>query len=214
MANYLNTSYTAINDLNSIYADDINTQSLTISNNINGITPTVLSYIDATSSIQSQINYLKTQTLSTVGGGTFMIYGELNGSLNSSNSSCYQWSFGAGGVTSSTQPQGLYIGISCNLISLYISFNTYPTSSATIACLQNNTSIQTISLTTSQLNNSVTGLSYSFNAGDYINFKTIAGSGSVVGRISATFTTNGIVGPQGNIGNTPNISIGTVTESN
>ena len=56
MSNYLNTSYTAINDLNSIYADDINTQSLTISNNINGITPTVLSYIDATSSIQSQIN--------------------------------------------------------------------------------------------------------------------------------------------------------------
>ena len=123
MSNYLNTSYTGINDLNTIYADDITTETLTISNNINGITPTQLSYVDPTSSIQTQINYLKTQTLSTAGGGTFMIYGELNGSLNSSNSSCFQWSFGAGGITSSTQPQGLYIGISCNLISLYLSFN-------------------------------------------------------------------------------------------
>ena len=54
-----------------------------------------------------------------------MIYAELNGSLNNSNASCYQWSFGAGGTTSLSQPQGLYIGVSCNLIGLYINFNTY-----------------------------------------------------------------------------------------
>ena len=212
MSNFLDSSFTSLNNLTDINTDSITVNSLTISDNINGITPTVLSYIDPTSSIQTQIDYLKTQTLSTNGGGSFMIYAELNGSLNSSNSSCFQWSFGAGGITSSTQPQGLYIGISCNLISLYLSFNIYPTSNCNIGCYQNNTLLQTITLSTSQLNNSVLNLNYSFNAGDYINFKTISGSGTVVGRIVSCFTTNGVVGAQGNIGLTPNISIGTVRD--
>jgi len=212
MSNYINTAYTSLNDLNSIYADTLTAESITVSNNLNGITPSQLSYVDPTSSIQTQLNYLKTQTLSTNGGGTFMVYAELNGALNSSNSTCFQWSFGGGGVTSSSQPLGLYVGASCNLISLYLNFNTYPNSNVTIACLQNNSTIQTISVTTSQLTSNITGLSYSFNPGDYINFRTISGTGTVVGRICATFTTNGVVGPQGNIGLTPNISIGTVTD--
>ena len=98
MSNFLDSSFTSLNNLTDINTDSITVNSLTISDNINGITPTVLSYIDPTSSIQTQIDYLKTQTLSTNGGGSFMIYAELNGSLNSSNSSCFQWSFGAGGL--------------------------------------------------------------------------------------------------------------------
>eukprot|EP01038_Epipyxis_sp_PR26KG_P017750 gene17750-24745_t len=193
MSNFLDSSFTSsLNNLVDINASNINVSELTITDSINGITSTQLSYIDPTSSIQTQLDYLKTQTLSTNGGGNF----------------------GAGAITSSTQPQGLYIGISCNLISLYLSFNTYPTSNCNnIGCYQNNTLLQTITLSTSQLNNSVLNLNYSFNAGDYINFKTISGSGSVVGRIVSTFTTNGVVGAQGSIGLTPNISIGTVSES-
>ena len=61
MSNYLNSFYTGLNDLNQINADDITTNILTVSDNINGITKTQLSYVDPTSSIQSQLNYLKTQ---------------------------------------------------------------------------------------------------------------------------------------------------------
>ena len=64
MSNFLDSSFTSLNNLTDINTDSITVNSLTISDNINGITPTVLSYIDPTSSIQTQIDYLKTQTLS------------------------------------------------------------------------------------------------------------------------------------------------------
>eukprot|EP01038_Epipyxis_sp_PR26KG_P014886 gene14886-20019_t len=150
MSNFLDSSFTSLNNLTDINTDSITVNSLTISDNINGITTTQLSYIDPTSSIQTQIDYLKTQTLSTNGGGSFMIYAELNGSLNSSNSSCFQWSFGAGGH-------------------------------------------------------------YIFNSTARIIYRNFFFK--IVGRIVSTFTTNGVVGAQVLTGNTPNISIGTISIS-
>ena len=75
-----------LNGLMEIYADNLNTltinnleidQSLTLSANITAnnaiITPTNISYCDATSSIQTQINNLS-QQLYTTTGGVFMNY--------------------------------------------------------------------------------------------------------------------------------------------
>ena len=73
-----------LNGLMEIYADNLNSstinnleidQSLTLSGNINipvinsTITPTNISYCDATSSIQTQINNLSSQLYTTTGGG-------------------------------------------------------------------------------------------------------------------------------------------------
>ena len=71
-----------LNGLMEIYADNLNTltinnleinQSLTLSGNINVntsiVTPTNISYLDSTSSIQTQINNLSQQLYSTTGGG-------------------------------------------------------------------------------------------------------------------------------------------------
>ena len=73
-----------LNGLMEIYADNLNTltinnleinQSLTLSANINAntsiVTPTNISYLDATSSIQTQINNLSQQLYTTTGGGFY-----------------------------------------------------------------------------------------------------------------------------------------------
>ena len=73
-----------LNGLMEISADNLNTltinnleidQSLTLSGNITAnnatITPTNISYFDATASIQNQINSLSQQLYSTTGGGFF-----------------------------------------------------------------------------------------------------------------------------------------------
>ena len=73
-----------LNGFMEIYADNLNTlkinnleidESLTLSGNITAnnltITPTNISYCDATSSIQTQINTLSNQLFATTGGGFF-----------------------------------------------------------------------------------------------------------------------------------------------
>ena len=73
-----------LNGLMEIYADNLNTlkinnleidESLTLSGNITAnnltITPTNISYCDATSSIQTQINNLSQQLYTTTGGGFY-----------------------------------------------------------------------------------------------------------------------------------------------
>jgi hypothetical protein len=122
-----------------IYADNLNTltinkleidQSLTLSGIITAnnatITPTNISYCDATSSIQSKINNLSQQLDTTTGAGfhellfetTLLTYsGTYNGYIFGSNlGSRY----------------GYYISTNCKLYSIGIQVSSFPTVACTI----------------------------------------------------------------------------------
>ena len=107
-----------------IYADNLNTlkinnleidESLTLSGNITAnnltITPTNISYCDATSSIQTQINTLSNQLYITTGGFFELLF-------ESSTSLTYSGVFN-GYIFSQTQhlgnTSGYYLGTNCNL---------------------------------------------------------------------------------------------------
>ena len=63
--------------LTGIGIEDLQVNTIT-TKYLNGINATTISYLDATSSIQTQLNYLE-GAHSTTGGGFMIITGELNG---------------------------------------------------------------------------------------------------------------------------------------
>ena len=106
-----------------IYADNLNTltinnleidQSFTLSANINipannaTITPTNISYCDATSSIQTQINNLSQQIISTSSGGFYELLFETTLLTYSGTYNGYNFGMNQG------QTYGYYIGTESN----------------------------------------------------------------------------------------------------
>ena len=110
-----------LNGLMEIYADNLNTltinnleidQSLTLSGNITAnnstISPTNISYCDATSSIQTQINNLSQQLYSTTGGGFFELLFETTLLTYSGTYNGYNFGSNLG------KSYGYYIGTASN----------------------------------------------------------------------------------------------------
>ena len=155
-----------------IYADNLNTlkinnlkidESLTLSGNINIpvnnaiITPTNISYCDATSSIQKQINTLSNQLYTTTGGGFFELLFETTLLTYSGTFNGYIFGLNQG------QTYGYYIGTECNLYSIGIQVSSFPAVACTIYILKNGVQLCPITLSTSQTLNNIypTGLSFS-----------------------------------------------------
>ena len=149
-----------LNGLMEIYADNLNTltinnleidQSLTLSGNITAndvtITPTNISYCDATSSIQTQINTLSQQLYSTVGGGFYELLFETTSLTYSGTYSGYNFGLNLG------KSYGYYIGTASNLYSIGIQVSTLPTVACIIYVLKNSNQLCSITLSTTQKSN-------------------------------------------------------------
>ena len=137
-----------LNGLMEIYADNLNTlkinnleidESLTLSGNITAnnltITPTNISYCDATSSIQTQINNLSNQLYTTTGGGFFELLFETTSLTYSGTYNGYIFGSNLGST------YGYFIGTACNLYSIDIHVSTAPTVACTIYIFKNETQL-------------------------------------------------------------------------
>jgi hypothetical protein len=165
--------------------------------------------IDTTKTIQSQINTINSTLSNSInGGGFFMLYAE-SPSISTIINSGYNWQFG--GANNSNK--GVTVGCNCFINHISIVTSAYPTNNTTVKIMKssdNSTYTDTglsISLSTSQTYNNNTNLNYSIDKGTILNFQTTAGSGSVICRISITFSSAGV---KGDAGVTPNFSIGAV----
>jgi len=148
-----------LNGLMEIYADNLNTlkinnleidESLTLSGNINIpvnnsiITPTNISYCDATSSIQTQINTLSQQLYTTTGGGFYELTFETTLLTYSGTYNGYIFGSNLG------QTYGYYIGTASNLYSIGIQVSSFPTVTCTVYIFKNGVQLCPITLSTSQ----------------------------------------------------------------
>ena len=202
-----------LNGLMEIYADNLNTltinnleidQSLTLSGNITAnnatITPTNISYCDATSSIQTQINNLSEQLYTTTGGGFYELLFETTLLTYSGTYSGYNFGLNLG------KSYGYYIGTASNLYSIGIQVSTVPTVACTIYIFKNGVQLCPITLSVLQTSNVIYPTGYTFSKGDYITLKQTAGTCSSGAKISVGFSCGGIVGASGssaslNLGN-------------
>lgn len=183
----------SLDGLNVISADTIFSNDINYTGNLNNISATTFNYLaGTTSNLQNQINNLNSSL--PVGGGTFLIYSESSG-FNPSTNYGRHWTYGSGSIG--------YQGISvpdCNLVSIAITSSQNPSSDAYVV-IEKNVGGQfanaAISLSTSQSSNLVSGLNCGFALGDTCTFRTYSGSGGGTVHITAIFTTNGVIGPQG-----------------
>lgn len=177
----------SINGLITIDADTINTNKF---QDVNG------NYYDnITSNIQDQLNTL-TANINDGGGNFILDY------FTSSLSTGSYWN----------SNKALYVGCISNIVSIGIASTSSPSVSTTVK-LRYSTNGSTfsdtglsINLSTSQTYNSISGL-FAITQPMWILATTSSGStsSSISARLSATCTSEGVVGP------TPNIQIGTVT---
>jgi len=63
MTNYINSSYTSLNNINNICADDINSNQIIFNDTINNIDSVTFNYLqNVTSNIQTQLNNIALTT--------------------------------------------------------------------------------------------------------------------------------------------------------
>ena len=216
MTNYLNSSYSGLNNINSINSDYI-----TFTDSINDIDSTTFNYLkNATSNIQNQITNIQTGISTGSTGGSFCIYGETTDLKTTVNNGFF--GFGSALVTPAYK-LGVFLP-ACKLVSIGIASTSSPTITqpiVSIVKLAGGTNpgtgglsgvVSTITIPFLQSYNRI-NTDISFALGDAVNIQTTTSSGNVCGntKITLIFQTAGVQGIQGNIGNTPNLSIGTVT---
>lgn len=232
--NGIDSMITQLNELTVINADEVNTTVITsdiitaplintttltateiLSTNITttGISAdfysgvpqqNILYLLGTTSNIQDQIDNL----IETGGpGGFFVVSAENTCGFSTTLNNGQNWSFGAGG-----QSLGDIILPSCTLQTLYLSVNIAPTVNSTVQVYINDlfTGI-IITIFAGELSSILTPVSYAVPANSLLNFRTFSGNAIVsVNRLSAIFSSNGVIGATGNTGATPIIEIGTV----
>ena len=140
------------------------------------------------------------------GGGAFILYGESSVGFDPNNNYGRHWVHGSGVVG--------YVGVTvptCTLIAISIQTLGWITSNATVV-IEKNVGGQhlnaVINLSLYQQSNLVTGLNVAFSLGDTCTFRTYAGSGGGLIRMTAMFNTVGVIGQTGL---TPTLTMGSVT---
>jgi hypothetical protein len=160
----------------------------------------------STSNIQEQIN-----NITTTGGpgGFFLLIAENTIGFNSTLQNGFNWSFGSSG-----QSQNSFIGLpQCTLDSITISCSVASTANSLLDIYINEVfSGTTIQLIPNDPSITLLNVGLALNAGDKITLKTTSGNAtpSIV-RITLIFASNGVIGPTGQTGLTPDIEIGSVT---
>ena len=196
-------------NLSDIYNQTLTTTNI-ISDYYNGIPKQDLLYLSGLSdNVQNQINAMSLQIVGgNGGGGSFILFGESNVGFNPLNNSGYHWVHGSGTIG--------YIGLTlpaCILVGLSINCTIMPSSSVSVVIIKNlnnyASTTATITLSTIQTTNTIMNLTSSFLLGETCTIKTNAGSGGGLVRLTAIFQTIGVTG---DIGPTPNISIGSVSD--
>ena len=196
-------------NLSDIYNQTLTTTNI-ISDYYNGIPKQDLLYLSGLSdNVQNQINAMSLQIVGgNGGGGSFILFGESNVGFNPLNNSGYHWVHGSGTIG--------YIGLTlpaCILVGLSINCTIMPSSSVSVVIIKNlnnyASTVATITLSTIQTTNTIMNLTSAFLLGETCTIKTNAGSGGGLVRLTAIFQTIGVTG---DIGPTPNISIGSVSD--
>ena len=164
----------------------------------------ILYLLGSTSNIQDQIDNL----IETNGpGGFFVVSAENTIGFDTVTNGGQNWSFGAAG-----QSLGDIILPKCTLQTLYLSVNIPPTITSVVQVYINDlfTGIS-ITISAGELSSLLTPIAYIIPANSLLNFRTYSGNAiASVNRISAIFSSNGVIGATGNTGMTPVIEIGTV----
>lgn len=167
-------------DIYSDYYQDVSSQSIVY---LNGLT----------SNVQQQIDTLSSKTNN--GGGYFMIWAECANGYSTANSG-YTWSYGANGTNATNTP--LVLGFSCNLIRFSVRSSSIPTTAATIQILKNGNILYQVSgISSTAYSVDLSGSSLTFSPTDTISIATITGAGGGLIRVSLSFSSNGVQGPQG-----------------
>jgi hypothetical protein len=225
MLNGLDSTFTALNELTIVNADSISVETLQATNgtinNLNSslITTTSINstlysgvptqniqyLLGSTSNIQQQIN-----NITTVGGpgGWFLIIAENTIGFNPSLQNGYNWSFGSGG-----QSQNSFIGLpEATLQSITISVSVASIANSLIDIYINGIySNTTIQLLPNETSLTILNVGLACVAGDKLTLKTTSGNSTAsVCRLTLIFSSNGVIGPQGPVGATPLIEIGSV----
>lgn len=165
-------------DIYSNFYQDVSSQSIVY---LNGLT----------SNVQQQIDSLK----GSKGGGYFLVWAESANGYSTANSG-FTWSYGASGTNATNTP--LVLGFSCNLIRFAIRSSSIPTTSATVQILKNGVLYyQVTGITGTATSIDLSGSNLTFGPNDTISIATTAGSGGGLVRVSLSFSSNGIQGPQG-----------------
>ena len=196
--NNLQSSFKNLDGLQEIYSDKITTDIVT-TNSLNNIPAQTISYLDATSSIQSQLNYLY-QSHTTSGGGIYVITGELTGGFVIGSYFNMEGATTNGIIVPHSYVYGIGIRCSQSNGSSVSAFDVYKNGSylfteAIGINLSNDTNF----------NFSAYQNIYSFNDGDYIQFRCgTYGSVGTMGtiKISLILATNGVQGARGDVGPT------------
>ena len=196
-------------NLSDIYNQTLTTTNI-ISDYYNGIPKQDLLYLSGLSdNVQNQINAMSLQIVGgNSGGGSFILFGESNVGFNPLNNSGYHWVHGSKtiGCIGLTLP-------ACILVGLSINCTIMPSSSVSVVIIKNlnnyASTTATITLSTIQTTNTIMNLTSAFLLGETCTIKTNAGSGGGLVRLTAIFQTIGVTG---DIGPTPNISIGSVSD--
>jgi uncharacterized protein (DUF736 family) len=232
--NGIDSMITQLNELTVINADEVNTTIMTsdiitapvinsttlTSSQINstniltaGITSdfysgipqqNILYLLGSTSNIQEQIDNI---VEAGGDGGFFVVSAENTCGFSTTLNNGQNWSFGAGG-----QSLGDIILPSCKLQTLYLSVSIAPTITSVVQVYLNDvfTGIS-ITIFAGELSSLLTPISYIIPANSLLNFRTFSGNAiASVNRISAIFSSNGVIGPVGPAGPIPEIQIGTV----
>ncbi len=173
---YTASQITTINSTNGAFEGDLYLDTLNKVYFI-GLSNGKLSEIGMDSSRVSTIFY---DLLDTINGSVFPVFAEESGGLNLGS---FEWAYGNG--DDSQADFGIVLPMSCQLFAIGLNVRT---GSGTVEVYKNGiaTGLNSGSASPVSLNNSFTALS--FNAGDIINFRTIAASGaSEGGKVVAWF---------------------------
>jgi hypothetical protein len=160
----------------------------------------------STSNIQEQINNI---TNTGGPGGFFLLVAENTIGFNPTLQNGFNWSFGSSG-----QSQNSFIGLpQCTLDSITISCSVASTANSLLDIYINEVfSGTTIQLIPNDTSITLLNVGLAVIAGDRITLKTTSGNAtSSIVRITLIFASNGVIGPTGQTGLTPDIEIGTVT---
>ena len=156
--------------------------------------------INTNTTIQEQINSLY------FNGGCFPILATQNSGFVANT----YWGFSSGSNPTVNNP--LIFGFKFLLRSITIVCQTIPSQTATVRIYKNTTVIYEMTINT--LINTFNNIDISYEIGETFNIFTLSGSGGTMVRATISCQVGAVQGLKGDAGDTPQLTIGSVTQTN